>query len=788
MAVLAATRFTNRFLSKSLEHDRAVLMRLTPQDVDVVNAASKESAAVLHTKDQAHLVPKECVFQVQHKLAALRRGDADVLAPITRVRRRRTFGTPLGTGGAAFEDPLGQEMQRLRLFMLLLVGVLYAAINATTQHKERPEPEQVSEQQVLPSGEVHSALRELPHPQAYTLNRILVQLLDAAKSFDSERYGNGDDLMLLTGLSEPLGHALRQFRQRMGMEEPVSASRYDAALDAQMPVRILTGMPPVRAAVGGRWHLRDMPGEVTPAFLAGELEPLPFQPVHSPKLKMLTRGGSMHPNLFVAALQSLREAFPKFLGEAPPPPLPAGGAPPQPPAAVASDFQNLPPAVRAQLPNFNHDLRVLHFRMRLRAREAAARTQAAALLTQALQRAWESGADVAPPLGVKVPRQRGRDRVCVLVAWPGDLERSDKEQAEASAVPDVVLDTDDSSGTGRGAPNKQSAAAASQPSSADEAAGSLRANLAAVGLRPKGVQGGTSDDDDDEDENEDEGGAGGQETGSSARARLQAMRGAAASSLEGLMQRLEGSTSAVRKAREYAQQEAADKWARVSTAAAELVQRHADRVGANVPDVGGGTKPKGGRNSGGTPPELQGLPEARSPDWDELHKRLLALPQDSTQRYDSTRLVAPAPAVPALGSMTAHRRLLRSAKGIRKLMSSEHAVMNFIEREAQLRMWLGGVPFALQWALRKPNQEAYPLLDERIDRAWIDTMADVWCENKLEPEMEVPTSSRGGSGWLASSLNKASSGGGSSSNGGSSFSGGSFGGSTSGRGGAGASW
>ena len=783
MAVLAATRFTNRFLSKSLEHDRAVLMRLTPSDVEVVNAACKDSAAVLHTAQQAHLVPKDCVFQVQHKLSALRKGDSDVLAPITRVRRRRTFGTPVGTGGPAFEEPLGGDMDRLRLLMLLFAGMLYAAVNATTRHKERPEPEQVSEQQVLPSGEVHSALQQLPHPQAYTLNRILVQLLDAAKSFKQDRYGNSNDMLLLTGVGGGLQESLALFRQRMGMGEPQSAQRYDAALDAQIPVRILTGMPPVRAAAGGRWQLRDMSGDVTPDLLAGEVEALPHQPVHSPKLKMLMRGGGMQPNLFVASLQSMREAFPKYRGEVSAPLVGHRGPPPQPPAVVASELQSLPAKVRAALPNFSHDLRILHFRMRLRAREAAARTQAAALLTQALQRAWESGADVAPPLGVKLPRQRGRDRVCVLVAWPGDLEGADKEQAEASAVPDVVLDTEEASGAAR---VQQDAFRSVGSVDSSDVNGSLRANLAAVGLRPKlkggaGVPAPPHEDDEDHEEEEDA-----SHDSMTAKARLQAMRGAAASSISDALQHMGGSP-AIAQAKQHVEDEVAVRWKRVSTAASEMVQRHSDRIGAGVPELS--DLPKGGRGSSSTPPELKGLPEARSPDWDALHKRLLALPQDSTQRYDSTRLVAPAPAVPALGSLTTHRRLLRSAKGIRKLMSSEHAVMNFIEREAQLRMWLGGVPFALQWALRPPHQAAYPLLDERQDRAWIDNTADLWCEQELEPVDEADNRPSRGSGWTLAHAGRAaaatlSSGGSSSSGGG----GGSFGGGTSGKGGAGASW
>jgi hypothetical protein len=175
---------------------------------------------------------------------------------------------------------------------------------------------------------------------------------------------------------------------------------------------------------------------------------------------------------------------------------------------------------------------------------------------------------------------------------------------------------------------------------------------------------------------------------------------------------------------------------------------------------------------------------ARSPDWEELHNRFLNLPRDGSARHDSSRLVAPAPAVPALGTLTTHRRLLRSAKGIRKLMSSEHAVMNFMEREEQLRMWLGGVPFVLQWALRPPNQAAYPLLADQVDRAWIDNTADVWCEHALEPIPEVQASR---SDWLRANVSHTVSSGVHDSNS-TDESHSPFAGSTTGRGGAGASW
>lgn len=651
-ALVAGVRFTNRFLSAALDRGRAVTVTLDEGECAALNKVTASSARNLHTPLTKHIVPASMAPLAKRKLQAVMSGDASVLRlPGGMADPHRAWQSSRQEHGHA-EPGFWQVWGNLFVLIGLGVALLRVMYDLEWGSKDSSEPEPEAppdDLRAVPNQLVTARVLELTGDSTRTLRRTLVDLLDAAHTFDTQVFGNSDDLQLLTGVKPDASTALDAFRQRLRLPGTRPLDAYDVALDAAQPVRMLTGMKPVRQAAGGDWSIPEVPLALAGVDqrLASHVEELPATAVTAPKPTALASAG-LTPSLFISAMAQLRAAFPVYacftqIGSRPYSGTEAAQV--QPPAPVANSL----PDETAALPMLPHDLRVAHYRMRLRAREAAARTQAAALLTAALQRAWQCGADVVLPLPITVRKgSAGRDRVGILVTWPD--ESKDAERAEAEAVPE---DT--------GAPTVDPKALPAPPEQGQ--GGGPAAPISRWFSGDWHSQWGTAS---------------------------SAVTGAVASATAAARGEAEG-----REGSEDAK-------------APPAPPSPAPAAASSLPS------------------------DADVPDWDAIHKTLLRLPLHETARYHTTQLVAPAPPVPSATSITQHRRLLRSAKGLRKLAGSTHTLANWMEREMQLRMWLGGVPLALQWAARPHNQDLYGMMMEQRDVTWVGSVADAWRDAGVE--------------------------------------------------------
>ncbi|CAE7632554.1 ygcG, partial [Symbiodinium sp. KB8] len=210
-ALVAGVRFTNRFLSAALDRGRAVTVTLDEGECAALNKVTASSARNLHTPLTKHIVPASMAPLAKRKLQAVMSGDASVLRlPGGMADPHRAWQSSRQEHGHA-EPGFWQVWGNLFVLIGLGVALLRVMYDLEWGSKDSSEPEPEAppdDLRAVPNQLVTARVLELTGDSTRTLRRTLVDLLDAAHTFDTQVFGNSDDLQLLTGVKPDASAAL----------------------------------------------------------------------------------------------------------------------------------------------------------------------------------------------------------------------------------------------------------------------------------------------------------------------------------------------------------------------------------------------------------------------------------------------------------------------------------------------------------------------------------------------------------------------------------------------------